>query len=158
MKLEKQVCSLELAKRLKELGVKQDSEYEWETDRRPSKQKPVLKTSSIRGCRRCGAIINGLPRPTIACERFAAFTVAELGQMLPARIKGRKYLNLVTTKREIPKEHFQIGYAEQDWEEVVPNTEDCAAQIEADARAKMLIYLLENDLMDKSSVQPPSAR
>jgi hypothetical protein len=30
MKLENQVCSLDLAKRLKELGVKQDSYFKWE--------------------------------------------------------------------------------------------------------------------------------
>ena len=30
MKLEEQVCSLELAKELKELGVKQDSMFYWE--------------------------------------------------------------------------------------------------------------------------------
>lgn len=32
MKLEQQVVSLELAKQLKELGVKQDSLFYWDTD------------------------------------------------------------------------------------------------------------------------------
>jgi hypothetical protein len=32
MNLEQQVCSLELAKRLKELGVKQDSFFFWKRD------------------------------------------------------------------------------------------------------------------------------
>jgi hypothetical protein len=64
MELEKQICSLELAKKLKELGVKQDSLFWW---------------------------VNGRGRMELHdkhtdSDSVSAFTVAELGEMLPVKI------------------------------------------------------------------------
>lgn len=66
MKLEQQVCSLELSKRLKELGVKQNSHFSWEE----LFGKPEY---------RLDVTIHGE-------HRVSAFTVAELGEMLPEDI------------------------------------------------------------------------
>ena len=60
MKLEQHVCSLDLAKRLKELGVKQESLFWWGEI-----------TKEVHYCKA------GKPL------HISAFTVAELGEMLP---------------------------------------------------------------------------
>ena len=64
MKLEEQVCSLELAKKLKELGVKQDGYFSWEL---------IYKKWEIRpDC--CYEDLDNV--------MVSAFTVAELGEIL----------------------------------------------------------------------------
>jgi hypothetical protein len=67
MNIEQQVCSLDLAKQLKELRVKQESCFIW--------------------------VVEGLPSRSFVSDRkhgyvgaCAAFTVAELGEMLPYNI------------------------------------------------------------------------
>lgn len=110
MELEKQVCSLELAKKLKELGVKQESLFWWNISD--------------------GIVIGEQYRrpPSIS-----AFTVAELGEMLPG--------NFNTIRR-----------GDGSWLAYDGNAADNVnhqeiSDTEADARAKMLIYLLENNLL-----------
>ena len=112
MKLENQVCSLELAKKLKELGVKQESYFYWQEF-----EGQVALRSAYRG--------NELPRD----DRYSAFTVAELGEMLPMIYTPVKDINGFKEKWL-----WVNNKAEKHWE----NTE-------ADARAKILIYLLENN-------------
>jgi hypothetical protein len=111
------VCSLDLAKQLKELGVKQDSYFEWfdegqygaHLDKRTDANSPL------------------------GVKRYAAFTVAELGEMLP------KYY---ATYRHSGN---KVSWA---CDKVLENDEDSIfGPTEADARAKMLIYLLENKLI-----------
>lgn len=116
MNLESQVVSLELAKRLKELGVKQESVCIWQ-ERYMGHWKPTWVK-------------------VVADDReivYSAFTVAELGEMLPeffmsgrlsdgsfaCAVKGLQSSNLYS--REKLKE--------------------------ADARAKLLIYLIEKGLV-----------
>lgn len=119
MNLEDQVCSLELAKRLKELGVRQDS-YFWHTEQLNKNEKPIYN-------------------PIIPVELkddshnfYAAFTVAELGMLLPSyRIYTMKY---VTRNSWRAKDNFTYISPIQ-------------ASTEANARAKMLIYLIENNLI-----------
>ena len=65
MKLEDQVCSLELAKRLKELGVKQESIFWWTDYNEVLLGKDVSRKKG--GTNKC----------------TSAFTVAELGEMFP---------------------------------------------------------------------------
>ena len=115
MQLEQQVCSLELAKWLKELGVKQESTFSW--------------------CRGDDAATFGIGYSSVTAqayvrEFYSAFTVAELGEMLPDR-----YLDEI--KRLVDRWFFPEEY------DVLGNMQFT----EADARAKMLIYLLENKLL-----------
>ena len=66
MKLEDQVCSFELAKQLKEFGVKQDSYFVY----------TMSENTNI-------SIIPHDELDGMYAFKWAAFTVAELGEMLP---------------------------------------------------------------------------
>ena len=116
MKLENQVCSLDLAKRLKELGVKQESYFWWQWFE--GGQEFELADSQH------------LP------EDVCAFTVAELGEMLPSYAESYR-MNEVASQR---LHAFWACKAEG-------ITEHSYADTEADARAKMLCYLLEDGLI-----------
>jgi hypothetical protein len=127
MKLEKQVTSLELAQKLKELSVEQNSLFKWFIS--PEGWKIVPQTEDT------GLLI---------CP--SAFTVAELGEMLPALIEPSSSIigYLSTYKRQVPSANKLWGINYQNYNERVVCYEN--ADTEADARAKMLIYLLKNNL------------
>lgn len=122
MKLEDQVVSLDLAKKLKELGVKQESLFFW---------------SSIEGK---GIFFSDKATWPSA---YSAFTAAELGEILPIEIKGHPLV--------IRHQAFKEGVA---WtiNYVYPIGLTAwlykYADTEADARAKMLIYLIEQKLIE----------
>lgn len=128
MNLEQHVCSLELAKRLNELGVKQESYLWW------------LFWDDHNGEGERAAIVHDRGRADVweITERdkvgaiVSAFTVAELGEMLPESAKSMKSSQNVADERWLSYcvGHDRIFYADT----------------EADARAKMLIYLIENKL------------
>jgi hypothetical protein len=123
MKLEQQVASLDLAKRLKELGVKQESHFYWRKLTEDDGWE-VWDSTGLYG------------------KTCSAFTVAELGEMLP---KG-----------------YAVFSVNLDWPLYKPGMEWCCesgdlernqfAPTEADARAKMLIYLIENGLVKTDSI------
>lgn len=142
MKLEQQVCSLDLARRLKELGVKQESYFSW-------------------GGTSTGMGLEGLfsaedKAEQILSERWSgmdfasAFTVAELGEMLPWRSKS---MGVMDTELAHPKVSLQNKFAyrtvyyEEDQGLDAIKADSGYCDTEADARAKMLIFLLENGLM-----------
>lgn len=121
MKLESQVCSLELAKKLKALGVKQKSYAYW-----------------IEG--KLLAIGEENPATYWSVPYISAFTVAELGEMLPRTIrKGQTYYAPTIWFGE---QTTYINYDNREGSKLNP-----IAGSEADARAKMLCYLLENKLV-----------
>lgn len=131
MKLEQQVCSLELAKRLNKLGVEQESQFYWQRFNSMGKQKWAVSNTTNSHC-------------------VSAFTVAELGEMLPVY---EDYGSPVTSKLCSERDGFSFhcGYLDNDHGagEVRRTIEFFGkAATEADARAKMLIYLLENKLID----------
>ena len=113
MKLENQVVSLPLAQKMKELGFKQESLFWWHG----GLQIPYLVQ------RQNGSLT------------ISAYTVAELGEMLPDGISTSK--------------NIQGMYEVYDNETYKPVVMDFVAKAptEADARAKMLIYLKENNLL-----------
>jgi len=126
MKIEDQVCSLELAKRLKELGVKQNSYFKWTYWSAAPKDNPYAIPLVVR-------YDHELTQGERA-EVCAAFTVAELGEMLPAFY--------------MPVRDDEVHDGDAKWLCVEPEPFDRYYEhTEADARAKMLIYLIENKLI-----------
>ena len=108
MKLEQQVCSLELAKRLKELGVNQESLFAWDVSVTPAR---LQFTGGWLGS-----------------NEISAFTVAELGED-----------KLVLS--EWNKNFERWG----GWSPLSPVI--CYGDTEADARAAMLVHLIEQKLI-----------
>lgn len=116
MKLEEQVASLELCRKLKELGVRQESAFYWSHDEKE-----------------CSYSLDSFVRHK---EHFAAFTVAELGQILMnAPIEN------IDSRRHNSGEWTASCF-------VSGENEIFEADTEADARAKMLCYLIEQRIVN----------
>jgi hypothetical protein len=130
MELEKQVCSVSLARKLNELCP--DSQVSQFVYIHEDSGTDTLTTWADRAARSY----------YVAAAWCCAFTVAELGEMLPwgdvvyIKVGPAIWLAKMSTLRMNPdaKPHEAI------------------ADTEADARAKMLIYLIENGL-----IQPEAA-
>lgn len=118
MKLENQVVSLELAKRLKELGVKQESVCYWREYEFQGKR--FLDVDFEMQFRKAHKVF----------QSIAAFTVAELGELCPEVIWN--------TVKNAGNESVKA---------IIFNGVLFKADTEANARAKMLVYLLENNLI-----------
>ncbi len=116
MKLEKQVTSLALSKKLKKLGVKQKSLWYWHKH-------------NIQDWELC--LAEELPQePPKGYQFISAFTVAELGEKI-----DNAFNKLPGTMIMKPKGKFK-----ELWEALT------GFMNEAENRAKMLIYLIENKL------------
>jgi len=129
MTLENLVCSLESAKRLKELGVPQKSLYYWQRGELTptfNQHPPFTEYKWSLG----------------ADGEFSAFTASELGEMLPSSVDGLlSYAGLRLEKTD--GNFWTVSY--ESFENVV--LMEKSAGTLADAMAFMLIYLLENNLM-----------
>lgn len=125
MKLENQVVNLELSKRLKELGVKQESYFWW--------------NGYVGGGMHHFKLEN--KRVSVGVEiTYSAYTVAELGEMLPEKYGSSKWIWDYGENKGL--KHW---ICDQDFDDEIPYQ---WSETEADARAKMLIYLLENKLIE----------
>ncbi len=142
--LKEQVCSLELAKKLKDLGVKQESLWWWIKYKR-------MPNNSIIWVINNGNIKDSNEYSFIEKIKFSTFTVAELGEMLPVFVLGDK-------EEDIPHmwcvQYFKEGgNTKETWQWSCQLTQgECyihqvRADTEADVRAMMLIYLLEKGLV-----------
>lgn len=126
MELSKQCVSLELSKRLKELGVEQESLFYWVFD--DLVQEWIIKDEV---------------RNSDKVEWYSALNVAELGEMLPWKIPtdffdyNKDSGRLETFKNE--KGEWFCKYLDK---------QTYMADTEADARAKMLICLIENKFIN----------
>lgn len=123
MELKDQVCSLELAKKLKKLGVKQESLF-FHDDQ--------------------GRIIYWGVEPK-ECM-YSAFTVAELGEILPWRVQKENRFYVLECEKG-GKPWYWVNYEYGETRDVDFDCWTEESNTEADARAKMLIRLLENNLL-----------
>lgn len=141
MKLEQQVASLELCKKLKELGVKQEGAFYW-TDRKTLTRHESSYSYVHYHDEGSNEVIRKMP----FTKNLSAFTVAELGKMLPVYANG-KYMGSFPSREN--ENHLSSGIPTKwVWGFDTPYQEEhITADTEADARAKMLIYLLENKLI-----------
>lgn len=121
MELKDQVTSPILSKQLSDLGIKGNSLYYWVWN---DFNRLVLQTSPM--------IITG-SAPDFeqheAKEYYSAYTVAELGEMLPEKVCWSGYVNY--------EGKWSMRFADFKAEAIT----------EADMKAKMLIYLKENNLI-----------
>lgn len=118
MTIEQQVCTVGLGKKLNELGVKQESYFWW-------------FAKNVKEPRRSKTVVESCTKRRFSQRqgerKIFRFTVAELGEMLPERCRYWR------SGLRGQKEQKQMGTQ--------------TADTEADARAKMLIYLIENQLV-----------
>lgn len=141
--LQDQVCSLELAKKIKKLGVKQESLFTWVT---ALGNVSLQLSDEFRDSLYPRSCFEGLSELAMCKNYYSAFTVAELGEMLPNFVSislcggGRTgervdYVvcsNVNTREAWIAKHTSEINFHE------------IRSETMADAMAKMLIYLIEN--------------
>ncbi len=125
MNLEQQVVSLELAKRMKELGFKQESLFEWISI-------PYLDKWEVS--KRWGNRIGP-----------SAYTVAELGEFLPFCIDSNDYTYQYETAKTEKDDLTEHSLYYTDGKRMMYLQRD---KIETDVRAKMLIYLVRHGLME----------
>ena len=112
MKLENQVVSLELAKKMKSLGFEQESTWYWCQDQIDGWERPFL----LQG--------HGMHK-----EYYSAYTVAELGEMLPDWFYSEK------------NQGSWLGL------HAISPCKLYKADTEANVRTKILIHLKENNLI-----------
>ena len=130
MNLENQVTSLELSKRLEKLGVKQESLFVW-----------VESVDTIGYGGELGKTgewflrMSHKPEPNKSV--IPAYTVAELGGMFPPRTKTVRHKNggwyCNWEDDVLATAHVEREFYTDTWDE-----------IEVNARAKFLVYLIEN--------------
>lgn len=145
MNLQQQVVSLDIAKELKELGVRQESLFWWAPD---FIGRNEVKEWGIR----YNDIMNPETTPMAHPDYVSAFTVAELGEMLPESVLSIRPLQNNRWNYK-PKDKWLVAKAgDSDYcclDESFIDTQlyGVSADTEADARGKMLIYLIKNKLI-----------
>ena len=112
--------SLELAKKLKELGAKQESYCYW---REGNKEDQTFRIVTMVCCKG---------------GTYSAFTVAELGEMLPDA------LSIDTMRLDNARKWFWTIFADNEYSIM---RREFKGRTEADARAKLLIHLIEEGII-----------
>lgn len=132
MKLEDQVTSLELSKKLKKLGVGTDYPLSmW--DHVPGGSWRIIWSND--------------KEHELSWDSFPAFTVAELGEMLPEEIETKHDIFFFETNKHASQ--WGVVYCSEDFKSGNTNSIHSVIGVtEADARAMMFIYLIESKLME----------
>ena len=128
MKIESQCCSLELAQKLKELGVKQDAHFSY-----------FLNGGEYSGAIVDTAMYSETDEEYKKDKLISAFTSADLGEMLPWGVMVDGKMEALTFYKD-SADQWNFLPRHGAWYKSFN-------EIEADARALMLIYLIENKLI-----------
>ena len=136
MNLESQVCSLELAKQLKELGVKQESQFYFVN------VNPILLERLLHN--KITLIAHKSQCNETSPDSLPAYTVAELGEML-----SNKYNEWSQGYHDCYSQwFFQVGHrGAGSMIEGIGLKGFSDQEHEANARAEMIIWLIENGHM-----------
>lgn len=138
MKIENQVCSLEQAKRLEELGIEGGTAFYWKVNETQS----VVTESQMRFW-----IEKYVP---VCNDYYPAFTVAELGVMLPDFITSDAlytYQQRRATLDRVKRNH-EISY----WNLGDKKLYSSYSNSEAECRASLVIYLLKEKIITPEEV------
>ena len=126
MNLEDEVCSLELATELEKLGVKQESQHHW------------CEWSWSSNGERHWSLVEDIPALSPVHREISAFTVAELGEILPVAN------DLGWLEMHKGGLYWYVSYKGA-YDVVAKHVE--RDKTEANSRARMLIWLVENKVM-----------
>ena len=137
MELTEQMPTLELCKKLKALGYPQEGLFYW-TGKADFPEGHALEGDN--GTRRIVYQPDKLPS-----KGFVAPTVAELGEWLPRVIKGISSVFGEFYLRIERNRGWKVGYVSKNGKA----TRFVSADTEANARAKCLIWLVENNYLEK---------
>lgn len=130
---------MELAEKLKELGVPQDSFFLWYSGTEPD---TLWRVDAFE------------QHPTTDWAlTHSAFTVAELGEMLPRHLQLNGFSFELSIFRSSVWRFYYGGPGNPNGIFLTAGNDDT----EADARAAMLIYLIENNLLDALNVRSANA-
>lgn len=140
MNLDQQVVNLQLAKRLKELGVKQDSLFYYQNNPYNDGEECIdLMITDKSSINNENVIIN------TQCEnddnpKYAAFTACELIDLLPHKIMEINFLEIVKSESN----NYHVGYIDFDGcgDVVLYDSNLC------NALAKTLIHLIETKFIE----------
>lgn len=135
MNLEDQVCSLELAKKLKELGVKQESLFYWA---RNGIYVPGFSNENEEP----NSIIYFNQHHKQDSKQYSAFTVSELCEILPVFLDDYRFVIIKLENGKYGTDYIHMTTDNHSYS--FSDTEDNTI---ANACAKMLIYLIENKLI-----------
>jgi len=139
MNLKDQVCSLELSKKLKELGVEQESYF-------------VFENTVGQVDQSCWRLIESWrfkENNDTDMECISAFTVAELGEMLPCASMSEKYLTEEDGKNLIAWNCYSTDSSD---DRIWGYDDRTIAETEVDVRAKMLVYLIEQGVVTTKQI------
>lgn len=141
MDLVSQITSKRISRELKELGVKQDSQFYWWGNREKTKLLPIHRTQIFE------SIIDYGVKNNRYCS---AFTVAELGRMLPDTFFNGKEMYEITFRNFVKslKNKTRTFYVTAEtYTDDGPMYAHIKDENEANARARMFIFLLKNKLV-----------
>ncbi len=138
MNIREQVISHDIAKKLKELGIKQKSYFYWI-------KEDISDFNIAISCKNVdfiymddygfNVIDTKFSFKIDVTDYYSAFTVSELGEMLPRRIYTKRYL--------------KCRIIENTWACINKHNHVTTLGLtEADARAIMLIYLIKNNIIE----------
>lgn len=143
---EERVCELEFAKKLKKLGVRQDSQWFWVE---LYKDKKVIETrlENQWGAKDTGKRARDWQEiDGISAKKYSAYAVAELMNILPQSIIKNKNIWYLTIEKS--RGLWWICYrTNSDASDYI----ECNEKL-ADACAKVLIYLLKKGLVNVEDV------
>ncbi len=126
------VTNLDLSKRLKELGVSQESYFWW-------CNYPIVGFKVVDG-----------DHCIIQYEHYSAFLASELGETLPERFDAYRvnYIKFQKVRCEATQKYLYLcSYVEDGGYNADIFIYDCSDENESNARAKMILFLIENDIV-----------
>lgn len=136
--MDKYVTSLEISLRLKELGVKQKSEFVWGQRKYPDS---IRKNSYFKP----DLFYGGEDRLKVLCSAFLASELAEMLPEVVGKMGEEKHGGLTISKY---KEAYAVWYCSaKDRTSIFGSTLTFFEDRLPDALGKMLIYLIENHLL-----------
>ena len=142
MELTKIVTSLEASKKLKELGVKQESIFSWiqtyDSTLAPILNHSIARTPDVRGDL---YLVDKSPNG----RNYSAFTASELAELLPNDLETKEvhhHLVIISCKNN---EDYEVDYRNIYNQSMIPPTIKGRTLVEA--LAACLIYLKENKLI-----------